>query len=181
MNLKTFRNASLLGAALALLAGLAPATPAASVRESQEVSRLLREARSSARKLVLTTDQFQSYTRSKLDWRTHADKARQVKAEVNALGATVQKLEALQAEAAPWQQEAIHSIKPIALKLAQNTESVFEHLRDNPRQLSYGEYRETLNTKYELASQLAELTGDFVSYGEAKRNAQELGSKLELN
>jgi hypothetical protein len=186
LNLKTFRSVTLLGAAIALVGGLPLAIPAAAAdgtrtQESQEASRLLREARTSARKLAVTTDQFQSYTRSKLNWRTHTEKAHQVKTEVNALGATVQKLEALKAEAAPWQQEAIQNIKPIAMELAQNTEFVIQHIRDNPQHLSQAEYQEALANKSELASQLAEVTGDFVSYGETKRTLEELGTKLEVN
>lgn len=186
MNLKTFRNVTVLGAAFALMGGLPLAIPAAAAdgtraQESQEVSRLLREARTSARKLAITTDQFQSYTRSKLGWRTHAEKAHQVKTEVNALGATVQQLEALNAEASPWQEEAIQNIKPIAVELAQNTEFVIQHIRDNPQHLRQAEYQDALAYKSELASQLAQVTGDFVSYGETKRTLEELGTKLELN
>ena len=184
MNLKNLRKLLIVGTAFALAGGvpLAPAaTDLTTTQDSQEVSRLLREARTSARKLVVTTDEFQTYTRSKLDWRTHADKAHQVKTEVNALGVTMQKLEAMNADAAPWQRQAIQNIKPTAVELAQNTEFVIQHIRDNPNWLSKAEYRDALANKFELASQLAKQMRDFVSYGETKTAFEGLGTKLELN
>jgi hypothetical protein len=184
VNLKKLRDALIVGAALALfgfLPAASAATDAIAVQDSQEVSRLLREARTSARKLAVTTDEFHSYTRSKMDWRSHAVKAHQVKREVNALGVTVKQLEAMKAEAALWQREAIESIKPIALELAQNTQFVIERINESPKHLGHPEYKDALASKFELATQLASMMDDYVRYGETKTAFEELESKLELN
>ena len=186
MNLNTLRNSVLLGTALLVTGGLlAPGvtagTEAAMRSDSREVSRLLKEARSSARKLAVTSDEFHSYTRSKLSWRTHVEKAHQIRSQVNTLGATLGKLEEMKAEASPWQQEAIHSMRPMVVELARNTEFVMEHLRGNRQPVGQAEYQDALANKLDLASQLAELTSDFVSYGETKSALDELGTKLEIN
>src|SRR5262245_14353665 len=116
MNLKHLTRVSILGGALCL-AGMSPLatlranTAARAVPDSAEVSQLLKEARVAAGKLATTTEDFQSYVRNRLDWRTHAQKAHQVKDEVNSLGAHLADLEALHAQAAPWQQNVIEDMR----------------------------------------------------------------------
>jgi hypothetical protein len=186
MNLKHLTRTAIIGGALYLAGALPSATLFANtapiaVQDSVEVSRLLREARTVAGKLASTTDHFNSYTRSRLDWRTHADKVHQVKNEVNALGAHLADLEALHHEAAPWQQGVIQNMRPILAELAKNTEFVIQHISEKPRLLSHPEYRNALENKYELATQLAQLTDDSVRYGETKNRLEDLRTRLEMN
>jgi len=121
MNFKHLPRASILAGVLCLagvspLATLSATNTAVAAHDSAEVSRLLKEARAAAGKLATTTDHFHSYVRNRLDWRTHAEKAHQVKNEVNTLGAHLEDLEALHHQAAPWQQSVIRSMRPIMVQ-----------------------------------------------------------------
>jgi hypothetical protein len=186
MSLRHLTRVSILGGALCLV-GVSPlatisanTTPVAG-HDSAEVSRLLEEAQVAAGKLAITTDHFHSYVRNQLDWRTHAQKAHQVKDEVNTLGAHLADLEALHQQAAPWQQSVIQSMRPILVQIAQNTEFVIQHLSERPRLLAHPEYRDALENKLALATQLAELTNDSVDYAETKKRFEQLRGELELN
>src|SRR5262245_16496393 len=111
MNRRRLTHISILAGVLCLgvspLATLRATTTPVGVHDSAEASRLLKEARAAAARLATATDHFHSYVRNSLDWRTHAEKADQVKVEVNALGAHLADLEALHHQAAPWQQSVI--------------------------------------------------------------------------
>jgi hypothetical protein len=186
MNLKHLTRVSLLGGVLCLVgvspvATLSANTAPIAVHDSAEVSRLLNEARVAAGKLVTATDTFNSYVRNRVNWRTHAEKANEVKDGVNTLGAHLADLEALHHQAAPWQQGVIQNMRPILVEIAQNTEFVIQHISEKPRLLAHPEYREALENKHELATQLAKLTDDSVDYAETKSRFEQLRGKLELN
>jgi hypothetical protein len=50
---------------------------------------------------------------------------------VNAIGKRIARLRQIKHVAAPWQQQAIDSIIPVATELAARTEAAIEHLNDN--------------------------------------------------
>jgi hypothetical protein len=186
VNLQFLTRINVFAGALALTLVLPSSSLPATVdptarQDSAEVSRLLSEARIASSKLVVTTDEFHSYTRSRLDWRTHAEKVHQLKDNVNVLGATLLDLEAIRSQAAPWQQDAIEKMRPILVALAKNAKFVIQHINENQKELRHSEYRDALANNQELASQLAGLTDDFVTYGETKGKLEELRTKLELN
>jgi hypothetical protein len=141
MSFKHLSRAAILGGALSLVGAwpsisLSATTTPVATQDSVEVSCLLKEARTSAGRLASATDLFNSYSRSALDWRSHAERAHQVKSEVNALGGHLTDLEALHQQATPWQQQVIAEVRPILLQLAQNTEFVIQHISEKPRLLS---------------------------------------------
>jgi len=186
MNQRYFTAAMIVGGGL-LLSAIYPFSAAASpvdstgTRDSQEVSRLLKEAKVTASKLASSTDEFFSYTRMDLDWRTHADKADEVKTHVNALGVNLSSLEALQASAAAWQDEAIRSIRSILEQIADKTETVIQYIRDDPGLIRQAEYRDTLEDKLELAFDLKALTTKYVRLGDTKDRLEQLQSELQSN
>ena len=185
MNCKHLTHISILAGMLCLgvlpLATLRATTTPVAEPDSAEVSSILKEARTAAGRLATTTELFHSYVRSNLDWRTHAEKAHQVKLEVNALGAHLADLEALHHQAAPWQQDVIQSMRPILVQIQQETEFVIQHISEKPRLLAVTEYRDALEKKHELATQLARLTDDSVDYAETKTKFEQLRSGLESN
>jgi len=185
MSRKHLTHISILAGVLCLgmspLATLRATTTPIGVHDSAEVSRILKEARTAAGKLATTTELFHSYVRNNLDWRTHAEKAHQVKVEVNALGAHLADLEVLHHQASPWQQGVIRSMRPILVQIKQETEFVIQHISEKPRLLAHPEYRDALEKKHELATQLARLTDDSVDYAEAKNRFEQLRGGLESN
>lgn len=185
MNRKHLTRISLLAGVLCLgvspLATLRATTTPDAGHDSAKVSRLLKEARAAAGRLATATDHFHSYVRNRLDWRTHAEKAHLVKVEVNTLGAQLADLEALHHQAAPWQQSVIQSMRPILVQIAQETEFVIQYIGEKPRLLAHPEYRDALENKLELATQLARLTDDSVDYAETKNRFEQLRGRLESN
>jgi len=186
MKLTSFSAVILGGAALLLSAvlpfpSLASPVEAVTPRDSQaELTRLLKQAQVTAGQLASTTDQLNAYSRSNLTWQTHAAKVDEVKSHVNALGRNLSEMEALQADATPWQDDAIRGIRPLLEQIADSTEEVILYIRENPRLINFAAYEEMVADKHDLASELAVLTKDYVSYGEAKDKLEQLHTELDL-
>jgi hypothetical protein len=169
--------------AAALLGGLSLAPPGArgegpEQRDSPQVMKLLKEARSEATRLRTETVKLESYKNGRLSLQTHGLQLEATKDHVNELGKILDKLEARKAEASPWQEKAIEGIRPLLEELAKQTTRAIAHLNQNPRQLQHPDYHDVLEDKAALASQLANLLDDQVKYGEAKAELEELESTV---
>lgn len=169
--------------AAALMGGLSPATPEArgeepEQRDSLQVMKLLKEARTEAARLRSETDKLESYKSGGLSRGTHARQLEVTKGHVNELGKTLDKLEARKAEASPWQQKAIEEIRPVLEDLADRTTRAIEHVNENPHLIGQPDYHELLTDKAALSVQLADLLDDHVKYGETKAELEELESKV---
>jgi hypothetical protein len=71
---------------------------------------------------------LESYKLGGLDWRSHAHQLALAKQHINGIGDRLQNLQAIRNTAAPWQQQAIESIVPVATQLAARTEAAINHL-----------------------------------------------------
>jgi hypothetical protein len=174
----------LLRSTLALLAGayfmtLLPSKASANtVEDSQEISKLLAEAKSEAIALRDDADRMATFTRSKLSWGTFAAKLDEIKEHINTTGELLAKLDAARESGSSWQQQAIDHIRPVLKELATNTEATYAHLNDNERMAHNQELVDYCDMNYRLAEELAALVGDFVNYGEAKARFAELQKKV---
>ncbi len=169
--------------AAVLLGGLSLAPPGAggkepAQRDSSQVMKLLKEARSEASRLRTETVKLESYKNGRLSQQTHGLQLQVTKDHVNELGKILDKLEARKAEASPWQEKAIEEIRPLLEELANRTTRAIEHVNQNPRQLQHSDYHEVLEDKSALAAQLANLLDDQVKYGEAKAELEALESTV---
>ena len=167
----------------ALMGGLSLPTPEArgeepEQRDSIQVMKLLKEARSEAARLRSETDKLESYKNGGLRRGTHARQLEVTKEHVNELGKTLDKLEARKVEASPWQQKAIEDIRPVLEKLADRTTRAIEHVNENPHLMGHPDYHELLTDKAALSVQLADLLDDHVKYGETKAEFEERESKV---
>jgi len=166
-----------------LAAGIATTSPvvkAADAPDSEQVSKLLSDAKTQAYQLKEDAATMQSYTQSKVGWESHAETVNQMRDHINAVGRTVTKLDEARATASPWQATAIDRIKPLLKEIASNTDSVIQYLNKNPKRLSMNEYKDYIEANSDEAAQLAELIADFVSYGNNKNRMERLANKLEL-
>jgi hypothetical protein len=127
------------------------------------------------------SDELETFTRSNLSWRSHADELTRIGDRINTLGKTFQKLESLRSSASPWQREAMDRIIPLAQKLASNTAAAIEHLNKNPTHLNDPQYQDYLKSNAEVASNLSSLVRDFVEYGKTKSAMESLESRLEVS
>jgi hypothetical protein len=156
------------------------AIKAADVPDSEQVSKLLSEAKTMAFQLKEDAETMESYTRSNAGWESHAIAINQVKEHVNALGRQVTKLKDAKNAASPWQKTAIDRINPFMDELAGYTEAVIEHVNKHPKLLTTPEYKDYLEANADYAGDLAAMIGDFVDYGRTKQRLQGLTDKLEI-
>jgi len=153
---------------------------AAAVADSEEVSRLLSDAKSQAYKLSEDAATMESFTRSAKSFQGQSAAVAQITDDVNAAGRTLAKLEDAHKTASPWQATAIDRIRPLLKEIASNTDDIIKYLKANPNKLEMREYADYLEGNADTSSALAELVADFVNYGRTKARLERLSSKLEL-
>jgi hypothetical protein len=168
---------------LALLAvgvGVTSLAKETGVPDSEQVSKLLSEAKTQAFQLKEDASTMEAYTRSNLGWESHAAAVEQVKEHINAAGRTLAKLAESRKTASPWQMTAIDRIAPLLKEIASNTETVIKYINKNPKRLFMTEYKDYIETNADVADKLAGLISDFVDYGNTKNKLERLTAKLEL-
>ena len=160
---------------------LSPAVKAGDVQDSEQVSKLLSEAKTMAFQLKEDAETMESYTRSNAGWETHAAAITQIKDHVNALERQAAKLKDAKNTASPWQKTAIDRITPFLDELEGYTSAVIEHINKHPKLLATPEYKDYLEANADYAGDLAAMIGDFVDYGRTKQRFQSLTDKLEIS
>jgi hypothetical protein len=153
---------------------------AAEVPDSEQVSKLVSEAKTMAFQLKEDAESMESFTRSDATWQSHAAAITQVKEHINALGRHVTKLKDARNAASAWQKTAIDRISPYMEELSGYTEAVIEHLNKQPKLLTTPAYRDYLEANADYAGDLAAMIGDFVDYGRTKQRLERLTNKLEV-
>jgi hypothetical protein len=155
-------------------------SPAIYAADSAEVTKLLSEANSHVKQLKLDAEEMVTFTRSQMDWRTHASQLDEIKRHANDLGAVLQKMNDARSDAAPWQQDAIDRIIPVARELASSIEATIDHVGKNQNRVNLPTYQDYVKANYELAKEAAAVVSDYVQYGESKEKFQSLGKNLEV-
>ncbi len=155
------------------------ATAAGNV-ESDQVSRILSDAKMQAFQLREDAAQLESFTRSTASWESHSEASARIKEDVNKMGSLLTKLQDSRNGAAVWQQTAIDRVAPVAKELASNTTAAIERLNKNPRRLNTPDYQNYLEAIADSANNLAATITDFVDYGKARQRLERLATKLEL-
>ena len=167
-------------ALLATIFAIGSRTMPAQSPDSEEISNLLTQAKSHAVQAEDDAATLDSYTRSKLGWRSHATKLDEIKEHVNALGKVSKELVDQRAIGSPWQQKAVDQIDPLLREMANVLTVTIKHLKENQSQVHMSEYREYAHANYEVANKLAGMIRDFVEYDEAQSRADALEAKLGL-
>ena len=166
--------------ALALVLLIGSPYVSAQKADSEEISKLLTEAKTHAVRAEDDSATLESFTRSNLEWRSHAIKLEMIKTHVNEIGKLLKQMSDVSSEGSPWQQEAIGQIEPLLRSMADNLTSTIEHLNANQSRVHMSPYRDYVHANYEFASRTAEMIGDYVDYDKAKASATTLEQKLEL-
>jgi hypothetical protein len=180
--MKIRKSIGWIGGVVLLLGGSLGAftTSAANTPDSEQVSKLLSEARTMTFQLKDDAQTMESFTGMKVSWATHRDAIEQIKAHVNALAGQVDKLKAARDSASPWQKTVIDRIDPFMAEMNGYTEAVIENLSKHPERLSTPEYKDYLEANADYAGDLAGMVSDFVDYGRTKDKLQRLTDKLEV-
>lgn len=92
-----------------------------------EASKLLKEVQSRATELTKDASRLDTYARGSLSRESHGAQLTVVKEHINAIGVRLELLQEIRNQAAPWQQEAIDSVVPVAVNLAAHTEAAILH------------------------------------------------------
>jgi hypothetical protein len=109
-----------------------------------EASKLLKEVQSRAAQLTREADRLDSYARGSLSRESHGAQLTLVKDHINAIGLRLEMLQVIRSQAAPWQQEAIDSVVPVAVNLAAHTDAAILHLNRSGNVLWHPDYTDHL-------------------------------------
>jgi plasmid replication initiation protein len=166
--------------ALALpLAGFFAAPARAGVPDSETVSKLLSETKTTAFQLKEDAGTMESFTRMKVSAESQAAAINQIKNHIDALRNQTAKLLEAKEEASPWQRAAIDRITPFLDELDGYTLAIIEHLNGQPKH-NFAEYQDYLEANADYSADLAAMIADYVDYGKTKDRMQRLAEKLEI-
>jgi hypothetical protein len=175
------RNISLYAAlSVGVLLTTAPLSADSRRTDSEQVSKLLSDAKSEALVLERDAEQLSAFTQSSVSWQSYADQLSQIRTHVNKVGSIIQQLDDLRVISSQWQKIAINRLTPLLNDLAENTQQTIARLNANPGAVHSVSYRKYVSTHQELASDLASMIGSFVDYGKTKEKFDALTRKLEL-
>jgi len=167
-------------AAIALFMAMASPFMLAQTGDSKEISTLFKDAKTLSTLAEAHAATLETYTRSRLAWRSHAVELTAMKEDVNAFGKLSKQLSDQRAAASPWQRVAIDQIDPLLRDMADQLSTTINHLNDNHSRIHMSAYREYLRANYDVASRTAALMSDIVEYDEANSKARSIEDKLEL-
>ena len=167
-------------AVVALLLVIKGPVAMAQKADSAEISNLLSEAQHHAVLLDDDAVTLQSYTRSKLHWKSHAQQLELMKTHVNNLGKVTAQLSDLRSEGSPWQQQAIDQINPLLQEMADHLTATINHLNENQERVNMPAFQDYARANYDLASKTSALIKDYVNYDKARSQSQSLEQKLEM-
>lgn len=152
----------------------------AQTKDSDEISRLISQARTQAWQAAQDADTLQSYTMSPLGWESHATQLRLIQDRVNALAKTTQQLNDLRSQGSQWQQIAIDRINPLLRDMDETLAATITALNDHPERVNMPAYREYAHANYDVCEGAATVIGDFVAYGKSKGSSVSLKEKLDV-
>jgi hypothetical protein len=152
---------------------------AANAPDSEQVSKLLSEAKTLAFQLKEDAVAMESFTRMNVSWESHAVAINQIKDNINALGRHAAKLKDARSTGSPWQQTAIDRITPFLNELGAYTYAVIEHVNGEVKHTP-AEYKDYLQANADYATDLAAMIGNFVDFARTKDRLQQLADKLEI-
>ena len=182
MTMNQYNSIAWRGTLTVLLAGFLGASStvkAADVPDSEQVAKLLSDAKTMAFQLKEDAVIMESFTRMDASWESHVVAINQIGEDINALGRQVARLQAAEDTASPWQKTAIDRINPYLDELAGYTTAVIERLNGDGKH-TIADYKDYLEANADYATDLAAMIGDFVNYGNAKDRVESLGAKLEV-
>lgn len=167
--------ASLSFAGLLLAAGpLARAQNA----DSPEISRVMAQAEDHAALADRAIAEMDSYVRSKVSWKTHAEQLEIFRGHVNNLIGETNQLVALREQGSPWQQDAIDRVTPLLQEMADLLTSTINHLSENQSRVHMPPFIDYVDANQALANKILVTIRDYVEYDQAKARAASLEQKL---
>lgn len=148
--------------------------------DSSNINVLLQNAKEHAVQAHADAEKIESFTRSRLSWRTHSDQIARMRENINEMGKDVGALSAARAEGSLWQQDAIDHIDPLLQSMADHLSAMIQHLNENQNRVHMPPYIDYAKANYQLSEKLLATINDYVDYAEAKSQTDALEQKLAL-
>ena len=165
--------------AVALLAIAPTFASARVVRDSEEFTGLLTQAKSEAVQVQRTAEEMYSFRFDKISWQTQAAKLEELKTHVNKLGEFVTRMNKVEAPS-PWQQQVIADIIPMVDELAGNVTMAIYHLDATRNEYMFSSFPEYVEANTELTANISGLLSEYVDYAEAKQTKEDIEFELQL-
>jgi hypothetical protein len=173
--LTTLKRAVILG-----VASLFPVFANAETADSRAITDLLKATETHAVLAQHDAEVLESYTRSKLSWKSHSDRLIKIKEHANDLIVDFNKLSSMRAEGSQWQQEAIDRINPLLREMSDHLTVTINHLNDNQSSVHMPPFAAYARTNREVMTATSKLISSYVQYGESKAKAAALENDLTL-
>lgn len=145
------------GSLFAASPSIAPCAPGSVAQDwnyPAEASGLLKEIQSTAFRLTRDAATLQSYAGGRLSSDSHARQLNLAKSHINTIGDKLERLQEIRHVAAPWQQQAIDTMVPVAVDLAGRTQAAILHVNDRPGHLWVPAYTSHLRAIADHADRL---------------------------
>jgi hypothetical protein len=166
--------------ALALACAIGARAMPVQTPDSDEISKLLVEAKSHAILAENDASELDSFARSRMTWESHVHKLRNIREHVNELGKVCKQISDIRDEGSSWQQSAIDQIDPLLREMANQLTVTINHLNDNRSHVHMSAYRGYAHANYKAAARTAQMIRDFVDYDDARSKADDLEAKLDI-
>ena len=148
--------------------------------DSAEISKLFTEIKAHATLAEHDAQLLDSFTRSGVKWKLHANALANIKEHVNDLGRDYKEAERLREDGSPWQQNAIDQMRPLLQGMAAHLTATIEHLNNNQNHVRMQTYVNYVRANRDYATRTSALIHDLVDYGEAYAKSEQLEQKLQL-
>lgn len=155
-----------------------PVVQSENIQESTRASQLLKEIQSIARDLKRDAARLETYNFGGFSWQSHAHQLTLAKQHINAIGSRVEDLQAIRSAAAPWQQQAIDAIVPVAVQLASRTENAISHLNENRHHLFAPAYTDHLSAIATSAAQMKQSVDVFLDLANTQDKLDNLRERV---
>lgn len=139
-----------------------------------EASRLLRQVQFSAAQLTRDAETLDTYSHNGVSRQSHNHQVNLVREHINKIGDRMERLEAIRHRSAPWQQQAIDSILPVARNLAVHTEAAIRHLNDTGKPLWDPGYRAHLRAILERSEEVKKTVNLHLEMADTEERLEQL-------
>jgi hypothetical protein len=153
---------------------------AADVPDSEQVSKLLSDAKTMAFQLKEDAAAMEGFTRMNVSWESQASQINLIRDHINALGRQATRLNEARSTGSPWQQTVIDRINPFLDELGGYTAAIIEHINGDPKH-TLDQYKDYLEANADYSADLAAMIGNFVDYGKTKQRLERLSTKVEVH
>jgi hypothetical protein len=134
-----------------------------------------------AGKLDRQAENLDVFARSpQYSWLSHASYLNSVRDHINEAGRMLSELQSIRHGVAPWQQQAIDAVHPVAARLASHIQAAIEHLNENKSLYFAPEYNSRLTEIADHANQMKETVHSYLEYAETQSKLDRLKTALGL-